>query len=156
MGISLEYSSKLTVDSPIYYRDCEVPQGYYEALEINVAKRGQHVIWSESNIDTYGYIYKNDFNSLKPFRNLLLEHNGDCNGGQFKLVINLEINTRYILIVTTHHPNITRNFSIFISGQSNVTINHISKYGHCFFESEIFSIDEILFNQRIQDHRCVI
>jgi hypothetical protein len=127
VGIQFEYSSKLTVDSPIYYRDCNVPQGYYEALEISVAKQGQHVLWSESNIDTYGYIYKNDFNPLKPFRNLLLEHDGGCNGRQFKLVINLEINIRYVLIVTTDRPNITGNFSIYISGQSNVTVNHFSK-----------------------------
>lgn len=128
MGIQFEYSSKLTVDSPIYYRDCNVPQGYYEALEITVAKQGQHVLWSESNIDTYGYLYKNDFNPLKPVRNLLLEHDGNCNNGQFKLVINLEINIRYVLIVTTHHPNTTGNVSVFISGPKNVTVNHISKY----------------------------
>ncbi len=128
MDIPFVYPSKLTVDNPIYYRDCEIPQGYYDALEINVAKRGQHVLWSESNIDTYGYIYKNDFNPHEPFRNLLLQHDGSCNGGQFKLVINLEIDTRYVLIVTTHRPNITGNFSIFVSGQSNVTINHFSKY----------------------------
>ena len=122
------YSSKLTVDTPTYYRDCEIPQCHYETLEINVVTKGVYVLWSESNINTYGYIYKNNFNSLKPLENLLLKHDGYCNDGQFKLIIDLEINTRYVLVVTTHRPNTIGNFSIFISGPDNVTVNHISKY----------------------------
>ena len=122
------YSSKLTVDSPTYYRDCEIPQCHYETLEINVVTKGVYVLWSESNINTYGYIYKNDFDSLKPLENLLSQHNGYCNDEQFKLFIDLEINTRYVLVVTTHRPNTIGNFSIFISGPDNVTVNYISKY----------------------------
>ncbi len=87
-----------------------------------------YVLWSESNINTYGYIYEDDFNPLKPFENLLLKHNGDCNDGQFKLIIDLEINIQYILVVTTDRPNTIGNFSIFISGPNNVTLQHFSKY----------------------------
>jgi hypothetical protein len=128
VNIQLIYSSRLTDDSPTYYRDCEVPKCHYETLEINVITTGVYVFWSESNIPTYGYIYKNDFNALKPFENLLLQHDGSCNDGQFKLIIDLEINTRYVLVVTTHRPNMIGNFSVFISGPKNVTVNHISKY----------------------------
>ncbi len=112
----------------MYYRDCEIPKCYYETLEINVNRTGSYVLWSESNMNTYGYIYKNDFNPLKPFENLLLEHDGYCNEGQFKLFIDLEINTRYLLVVTTRRPNTKGNFSIFISGPKNVSLRHISKY----------------------------
>ncbi len=129
VNIQFVYPLELTVNSPKYYRDCEIPNCHYETLEIYVATKGIYVVWSESSItNTYGYIYKNDFNSLKPFENLLLQHNGSCNNGQFKLIVNFEMNTRYVLVVTTHHPNTIGNFSIFISGPDNVTLRHISKY----------------------------
>jgi hypothetical protein len=139
VNIQLVYSSKLTVDSPTYYRNCEVPKCHYETLEIYVATKGEYVLWSESPIsNTYGYIYKNDFNSLKPSENVLLQHDGYCNDGQLKLIVDLEINTRYVLVVTTHRPNTIGNFSIFISGPNNVTLNHISKYCHCFSNLKSF------------------
>ncbi|CAF1324490.1 unnamed protein product [Adineta steineri] len=74
--IQLIYSIKLTDDSPTYYRDCQVPQCHYETLEIHVNTTGLYVLWSESNINAYGYIYKNDFNPLKPSENLLQSHDG--------------------------------------------------------------------------------
>ncbi len=127
MNIQLVYSSKLTADSPTYYRDFQIPKCHFETLEIYIAENGVYVLWSESNItNTYGYIYKNDFNALKPFKNLLLQYDGYCNEGQFKLFIDLEMNTRYVLVVTTHRPNTKGSFSIFISGLKNVTLRHIS------------------------------
>ncbi|CAF3857718.1 unnamed protein product, partial [Adineta steineri] len=76
LNIQLRYSSRLTDDSPTYYRDCQVPQCHYETLQIHVNTTGLYVFWSESNINAYGYIYKNDFNPLKPSENLLLSHDG--------------------------------------------------------------------------------
>ncbi|CAF3900597.1 unnamed protein product [Adineta steineri] len=70
------FSSRLTDSSPTYCRDYQVPQCYYETLQIYVNTMGLYVLWSKSNINTYGYIYKNDFNSLKPFENLLLSNDG--------------------------------------------------------------------------------
>ncbi|CAF4236907.1 unnamed protein product, partial [Adineta steineri] len=90
VNIQLTYKSELTDDSPTYYRDCQVPQCHYEALQIHVNATDLYVLWSENNIDAYGYIYKNDFNPLKPSENLLLSHDGKCNDGQFKLIIDLE------------------------------------------------------------------
>ena len=88
---------------------------------------GLYVIWSESSFPPYGYIYKNDFNALKPSDNLLLQQNGNCNDGQFKLIIHLQASTEYILVVTTDGPDITGNFSLVISGPDNVTFHHFSK-----------------------------
>ena len=122
MNIQYKYSSQLTVDSPTYYRD-------FETLEIEVIKSSEYVIWSQSNMNnTISYIYKNNFNALKPFENLLSQHDGSCNEGQFKLFVNLEMNTRYVLVVTTHRPKTIGNFSITISGQSNFTFKQISKH----------------------------
>ena len=123
MNIQLIYSSKLTVDSPTYDQRSELAKWHYETLEMNVITKGMYVLWSESNINTTGYIYKNNFNSLKPSQNFLVKHDGYCNDGKFKLLIDLEINTRYILVVTTNHPNTIGNFSIFISGPNKVTLN---------------------------------
>ncbi|CAF3936588.1 unnamed protein product [Adineta steineri] len=126
VNIQLKYSSNLTEGSPIYYRDCQVPQCHYETLQIHVNTTGLYVLWSENNINAYGYIYQNDFNPLKPSENLLLSHDGECNDEQFKLIIDLEINTRYILVVTTHDPKIIGNFSVFISGPNNVSLSPFS------------------------------
>ncbi|CAF1066950.1 unnamed protein product [Adineta steineri] len=126
VNIQFKYSSELTDDSPTYYRDCQVPQCHYETLEIHVNTTGLYVLWSENNINAYGYIYKNDFNPLKPSENLLLSHSGECNDEQFKLIIDLDNNTRYVLVVTTHDPKIIGNFSVFISGPNNVSLSPFS------------------------------
>ncbi|CAF4053061.1 unnamed protein product, partial [Adineta steineri] len=78
INVQSKYSLKLTEDSPTYYRDCQVPHCHYETLQIHVNTSGSYVLWSESNINAYGYIYKNDFNPLKPSENLLLSHGGEC------------------------------------------------------------------------------
>ncbi|CAF1303490.1 unnamed protein product [Adineta steineri] len=123
VNIQLIHSSKLTDDSPTYYRDSQVPQYHYETSQIRVNTTGLYVLWSENNINAYGYIYKNDFNPLKPSENLLLSHGGECDDGQFKLIIDLEINTRYILVVTTQYPKTIGNFSVFISGPNNISLS---------------------------------
>ncbi|CAF0960419.1 unnamed protein product [Adineta steineri] len=76
VNIQLKYSLKLTDDSPTYYRDCQVPHCHYETLQIHVNTTGSYILWSKSNTDAYGYIYKNDFNPLKASENLLLSHGG--------------------------------------------------------------------------------
>ncbi|CAF4097954.1 unnamed protein product [Adineta steineri] len=76
VNIQLKYPLKLTEDSPTYYRDCQVPHCHYETLQIHVNTTGSYILWSKSNTDAYGYIYKNDFNPLKPSENLLLSHGG--------------------------------------------------------------------------------
>jgi hypothetical protein len=125
----------------MYYRDCDIPKCYYETLQIDVNTNGSYVIWSVDNIDTYGYIYKNDFDPLKPSENLLFEHNGSCNQGQFKFIIDLEINTRYVLVVTTSRPYTTGSFSVFVSGLSNISVNHFSKYLDRFVYNKDKSIE---------------
>jgi hypothetical protein len=103
---------------------------------MSVVKTGSYVIWSESSIDTYGYIYKNDFDPLKPSKNLIREHNGTCNNGQFKLIIDLENNTQYVLVVTTYYPYMIGSFSVFVSGPDNVSLNQFSKYLHGFMNTK--------------------
>ena len=153
MNVQQVYSSQLTADSPTYYRDCQVPQCHYETLEISVHATAQYVIWSESRmLSTYGYLYKSDFNSLKPLDNLLQQHDGSCNGGQFKFFVDLEINTRYVLVVTTDRPKTTGNFTVRMSGPENVTLHRIGKDRGCskmIFDGGLSDLDA-------EHHRCVI
>ncbi|CAF1031449.1 unnamed protein product, partial [Adineta steineri] len=132
INVQATYPSSFTVDSSLYYRDCNMPKCYYEALQINVFETGIYVLWSESNVNTYGYIYQHDFNPFEPLKNLLAEHDGKCNNGQFKLIIDLQVNAKYVLVVTTHRPMTTGNFSVFISGPYNVSLtNFSSKESSC-------------------------
>ena len=137
INIQVNNSYELTVNSPTYYRDCQIPKCYYESFEIVVNENGSYVIWSESKIDTYGYLYKNDFDPLKPSDNLISENNGSCNHGQFKIIVNLDINIRYILVATTYHPYTMGHFSIFVSGSNNVSFNRFSKYFYSRDKSRI-------------------
>ena len=136
------HSSKLTVDSPTYYREFKVPKCHYQTFAIRVITNSLYVLWSESDsIHPYGYIYKNNFDPLKPFENLLLQHDGSCNDEQFKLFVHLEINTQYVLVVTTHGPKITGNFSIVISGADNVSFTPING---CHVKAIGLTLDDIL------------
>jgi hypothetical protein len=132
VNIRFNHSSKLTDNSPMYYRDCKTTKYHYESFQMNVANSGSYVLWSESNISTYGYIYKQNFDPLKPSQNQLLEHDGTCNQQQFKLMMDLEKDTQYVLVVTTNHSYEIGSFSVLISGPGNVSASHFSTYIHCF------------------------
>ncbi|CAF1550639.1 unnamed protein product [Adineta ricciae] len=129
VNIQSNYSSQLTTNNPKYCQDYKNLSHYYQALQIYVKKTGLYIIWSKSEIDTYGFIYKDNFDPLKPLHNLIVYHNGACNQNQLKLFINLQENTKYIFVITTNYPNTTGNYTIFISGENHVTISH-------FFDSK--------------------
>ncbi len=97
-----------------------------------MATAGFYTLLSSSNIDTYGYIYKHDFNPFKPLTNIFSENDdgGAYYTQQFQFIVNLLANTRYILVVTTSSPNVTGKFSIFVSGPDKVSLNRIGEYIH--------------------------
>ena len=122
------YSSALTEYSSKYSRtSCEIPNHYYEAIQVNVATTGYYTLSSQSNIDTYGYLYRNSFSPSNPSMNLILENIHGCDNNQFKLASFLESDTNYILVVTTAYTNLTGAFSIIISGPNNATVKRISE-----------------------------
>jgi hypothetical protein len=89
---------------------------------VNVITTGWYRLSSNSTINTYGYIYKDNFNPLNPLDNLLLKDDDKCGRSQFGLRVDLKANTVYILVVTTVLPNVIGPFSIHASGPSNVTL----------------------------------
>ncbi len=125
------YSSALNTTSQTYSRNCRTAGYYYETIRMNVIENGNYSLVSISNIYTYGYIYNGNFNPFNPLKNLVAQNDEGCRNGQFKIIVHLQANTSYILVVTTFDPNIIGPFSILVSGPNNVSLNHFRKYLYC-------------------------
>lgn len=118
-GLQKTYASKLSIDSGLL-------NYYYQAIEINVTKTGYYIIISNNTIDTYGFIYENNFDPFDSKKNLIFNNDKNNCNNKFKISILLQINIKYILVVTTSYPNVTGLFSLIVFGSNNVIINHIS------------------------------
>ncbi len=130
VSIQATYTSNLTATSSKYTRDCIQPNYYYEAIEINVAENGYYTLVSDSNMNTFGYLYQTNFNPFNPFVNRIkIDYGGGCNA-QFKLIDYLEKERTYILVVTTSDPNVTGSFTIIALGPSNVTPKRSGEYSY--------------------------
>jgi hypothetical protein len=125
------YSSALTENSQIYNRQdlpCQVPEYYYEAIQVNVVESADYDLCSDSTMDTQGYLYNNTFNPFNPYINLLVSNDDGNDSTQFTLTTYLRANTTYVLVVTTFRENTVGPFSIFVSGPNNVSLNPIREY----------------------------
>jgi hypothetical protein len=129
------YSSEWTTNSQVYCRDrCSTPDYqydfdddyYYEAILMNVSKASDFTIMSQSNINTYGYLYENSFDPFDTPLNLLMEDDNSGSNEQFKLTTFLRPSTIYVLVVTTFSPHVMGKFSIIASGTSFITLTRIS------------------------------
>ena len=126
------YSSKLTTDDPTYsYGGCDLSNYYYEVIQVNIMKSGYYTLVSNSSVNTYGRLYKDNFNPFSPSTNLILGDDNSCANYQFKISLELTVNTTYILVVTTHSPNVTGAFSVIVSGFNNVSFQLLSEYLYC-------------------------
>ena len=123
------YSSALTADSPTYSRTgCDMLKYYYEDIQVSVVEAGYYSLGSSSSVNTFDYIYANNFNPSIPSINLISRDDDSLNNTQLKLVIALQPNTTYVLVVTTYYPNVTGKFSVLLSGPNNISLNTISEY----------------------------
>jgi hypothetical protein len=116
--IESDYSSALRYSNPTFcHREiCPESRFYYKPINVSVALSGLYDIKSDSDIDTYGYIYEGSFNHLYPSENVLLSDDDTGGNNQFKLIIYLQPITTYILVVTTYKDNVTGAFSILTYG----------------------------------------
>ncbi|CAF3931917.1 unnamed protein product [Adineta steineri] len=119
------YSSVLTADNQKYSRRCDKLNYYYETIQISVITDEFYMIASNSSVDTYGYIYEHSFDPFNPSVNLILEDDENCEQEQFGLTVNLQVNIKYILVVTTFSPDATNAFSIIVSGLTNANVERI-------------------------------
>ncbi|CAF1216350.1 unnamed protein product [Adineta ricciae] len=124
-----KYKSVLTKDTQTYSRVCGRTNYHYETIEVNIEQTGPYSFDSNSNIITYGYLYKDNFNPFNPNNNLITHSNYSCSGFNFKFTAYLQFNTTYVLVATTFEPNVQGAFSVFVYGPNNVTLNRIT-YNH--------------------------
>jgi hypothetical protein len=128
------YSSMLTANTQTYSRVCGRTNYYYETIQVNVQETGNYSFGSISSIETYGYIYNNSFDPFNPTKNLVLQDGYGCGIYQFQLTARLQLNTTYVLVVTTFFPNVQGNFSVHVTGPNNVRLNRISEYLYFFLD----------------------
>jgi len=143
--LNSEYSAALTINSQMYARldNSQTPNYYYyyyyyyqtydqlddyyyQAMELNVFISGYYSIVSNSNMDTYGYIYNTAFSPTYPNVDLITSDDNCGGNNQFKLGLYLQIMTRYILIITTSGKNTTGSFTIIATGPGSVDFSLIN------------------------------
>ncbi|CAF4070917.1 unnamed protein product, partial [Adineta steineri] len=120
------YSSSLTNNSQLYYRDCDIQNFYYESIQVKVIETGYYTFRGSGEIDPYGSIYKNKFNSLNPSENLFDQDYDSGSDVQFKLNVHLNGSMTYVLVVTTFDSKETGKFSIVVLGNNEVVLNRLS------------------------------
>ncbi len=120
------YSSVLTADSQTYSRVCGRTNYYYETIQVNVQETGNYRFRSLSIIKTFGYIYKDNFDPFNPVENKLSEDGYGCGNYRFQFISHLQVNTTYVLVVTTFDPNVQGNFWVHVTGPNNISLNRTS------------------------------
>lgn len=95
---------------------------------MEVQKSGSYRFLGNSTTEVHIYIYNLYFKPMNPSDNLLAHSIRQHGSDQCEIVIPLESNTSYILVLRTLHPNVTTMFSATVNGPSNVTFNQKSKY----------------------------
>ncbi len=126
--VQSRHSSNLTTNSQMYSRDSRRSNYYYEIMEIKVFEDGIYHLVSESTIDTYGSIYQDTFHPVLPCVNLITQDDDGTCDKQFMVNLYFRAITTYILVVTTHSPNVTGSFSIVAFGPNNVILKRSSEY----------------------------
>lgn len=118
------YSSTLSNSSRTYCRNAPCQNEtdyYYEAVPLRVSTTGYYTIISNSTLNTYGYIYSNNFNPFNTTSNLLQENNNDGGSDQFLLNMTLLSSVQYIVVVTAiYMPNVSGSFFIVVNGPGSV------------------------------------
>ncbi len=118
----------LTKDTQTYSRVCGRTNYHYETIQVNVDETSTYSFDSNSTIITYGYLYEDNFDPFDPTKNLLTQSNYSCGGFHFQFAAHLQFNTTYVLVVTTFEANVQGEFSVFVIGPNNVSLNHTSEY----------------------------
>jgi hypothetical protein len=122
------YEGALTTSSQIFYRPQSLTNDYhyFQAIQVTVSVNGIYIFDSNSTADTRGYFYQNSFDPSVPTTNLVTDN--DDGGGmlQFRIRVNLQAGTTYILVVTTHRQYVTGTFSVSAAGPSIATLTAIT------------------------------
>ena len=100
---------------------------YFEAIEIIASVHGNYTIETNSSMDTYGYLYITDFDTIYWMNDLLLVDDDDAGVGyNFLLSFTLQAMIRYILVTTTFGPGITGSFVVLTTGPGMITFTPLN------------------------------
>lgn len=122
------FSFSLTKNNP-KRRDRRSDSFYYQAIDLQVFQTGNYTFISSSVIDTAGYIYNGTFSPFNMDINLIGKFYDECLYLiEHRLIIHLHINTTYLVVITTHKPDVLGNYSIIVSGRNTIDLSPISKY----------------------------
>lgn len=112
------YFGSLTSNSASYNRGGRGIGYYYQVIRLVIASGGYYQIKSVSNIDMYGYLYKQWFNATNTNANYLQEN--DDSGGSVQFLFTIYFSPgNYTLVATTYSPYIVGSFSIIAAGYNN-------------------------------------
>ncbi|CAF3732021.1 unnamed protein product [Rotaria sordida] len=115
------YSSVLTTNSRRFSRAGEENSNYYyEIFLVTVLTSGYYRFRSNSIVDTYGYLYTNNFIPSSPTLNLLAQDDDTGGSLQFQFTLYLQSTVVYMFVVTTYSQNITGPYTVIASGLTRV------------------------------------
>ena len=94
----------------------------YKLFRLNVTASGVYQCGCNSQIDTVGYLYKDNFIDTFASQYLLNFNDNGGNKQQFQFQSYLQTNEIYYLVVTTSKPRIVGNIKITIRGRASVDL----------------------------------
>lgn len=122
------YASSLTSKSYKCTRFLCQLDAFCEILKIHILETGSYTILSNNTLPLYGYVYDNDFTLFDLLENSIAsEHSEKCNN-QLKFSWQRQMNTSFVLVVSTGEGFKPEQFSISISGPSKVAMQRLSAF----------------------------
>ena len=100
---------------------------YYDAYIVMPQVSADHEFYSTSDLDTYGYLYRDSFNQTQRRRNLQTEDNDSGGNSQFLFTFWLEASTSYIVIVSTYSAWETGAYTLTMSGPDSTTMTRLDE-----------------------------
>lgn len=106
------------------HRNCLLFDYYFQLLKIEVTTTGYYTIDSNAHFDTYMYLYEHNFNLYDIDTNLVVVHKCENPSDSFRIVVYLEHNISYILMITSSPEtnNVQGDFSLIINGPNKISI----------------------------------
>jgi hypothetical protein len=122
------YSYTLDYRSAVYAREvCELLNYPYAALPFNASIARNYTFWSHSDMNTYGSLYRDDFNPFQPSTNQISRSYYGCGNSQFRISGGLLSNTKYIVVVSTSDVNATGTWSVISEGPTSIQFVRLGK-----------------------------
>jgi hypothetical protein len=106
---------------------CVMSNYYYEVILVSVFETDIYIVHSDSTIDTYAYLYYNNFDPFRPSAHCMGENDDSGCNGHFRIEIDFTKHNRYILVITTYSPKTTGEFSIWINSEHSVNFTRIGE-----------------------------